>query len=189
MRTLSMATKQSDGVSVQRERLIPSSLFNLWTGLHWATMYNQTGWNLSYCIQYIPFIMLQFCTYLSFRKLALCAYQYLYLTHNLLRQKCCLEKRMGTASYCIRKEPNRFICAGNLFRQTVPTEEDKKKKDAFSVVERWNTKGVNAASGTGGGATSLPPPALLSEVQVTLLNESQNWLTEKPLIGYQRILS
>lgn len=51
---------------VQRERLIPSSLFNLWTGLYWTTMYNQTGWKLSYCIQCIPFIMLQFCTYIFF---------------------------------------------------------------------------------------------------------------------------
>lgn len=33
-------------VCVQRERPIPSSLFNLWTGLYWTTMYNQTGWKL-----------------------------------------------------------------------------------------------------------------------------------------------
>lgn len=65
MMTLSVSY-ETEWWCVQRERLIPSSLFNLWTGLYWTTMYNQTGWKLSYCIQCIPFIMLQFCTYIFF---------------------------------------------------------------------------------------------------------------------------
>ncbi len=83
MLTLSMATKQSDGVCRGRGR---SPLLYLTCEL--ASTEPQCiiklAENLSYCIQCIPFIMLQFCTYyLSFRKLALCAYQYLYLTRKI----------------------------------------------------------------------------------------------------------
>lgn len=82
--------------------------------------------------------MLQFCTYyFSFRNLALCAYQYLYLTQDLLRQSCCLEKLMGTASYRLCKEPN-CLFVQDPFK--VKLFSLKLKKNAYSVVKMWKKK-------------------------------------------------